>query len=301
MSASRSREQYAPSEPGLVSIVLPCYNEEKAVAKVIRDVRAVMEEHKINHEILVIDDKSTDRTAEIAEAEGVRLIRHRINRGSGAARRTGTIAARGEIIVMLDADGTYEPKTIPKMLSYFPDYDQVNGARTSEKGTYKLLRFSAKWVLRQIAIYISGYKIPDLNTGLKAYNRDVMLKYLWVLPDGFSCVTTMTLAFMTNGHPVKYVPTPYYKRIGKSKFHPIKDTLKYLTTILRMITFFRPLRVYMPVAGILFFGGLLKSLIDLTLLERRSLQESDIILICCGVLIAGIGLLAELIVSQGRA
>lgn len=295
--------QYTPSQPSLVSIVLPCYNEELALEKVVKDVRAVMDQiDDYSYEMIVVDDCSTDRTVEIAEKlDGVRLIRHRQNQGSGASRRTGIINAKGEIIVMLDADGTYEPKTIPKMLKFFPDYDQVNGARDSEKGTLKLLRTPAKWVLRHIAMFIAGHYIPDLNTGLKAFKRDVMLKYLWVMPDGFSCVTSMTLAYLANGHPVKYVKTPYYKRIGVSKFHPIVDSGKYLVTILRMMTFFRPLRVYMPIAGFMIGLGVLSGFYNIFLTSKHSLEESDIILICVGTLLGGIGLLAELLVSQRKA
>lgn len=295
--------KYGESTEGLVSIVLPCYNEEKAVEKVIGQIRQVMDKiQDYKYEILVVDDCSTDKTAAIVEKmENIRLIRHRVNQGSGASRRTGIINAKGEIIIMLDADGTYEPKTIPKMLKYMPDYDQVNGARTSEKGTLPLLRVPAKYILRQIAILISGKHIPDLNTGLKAFKRDVMLQYLWVMPDGFSCVTSMTLAFLTNGHPVKYVETPYYKRIGKSKFHPVKDTSKYLLTILRMMAFFRPLRVFMPLAVGTIGLGVLKAFYDIFLHHSHTIQESDIILISVGTLLGAIGLLAELIVAQRKA
>lgn len=298
-----SSVQYSPSQPGLVSIVLPCYNEEEAVEKVIGQVREVMDQvQEYTYEIIVVDDRSTDSTAKIVERiPGVRLIRHKQNQGSGASRRTGIINAKGEIIVMLDADGTYEPKTIPKMLKFFPDYDQVNGARTSEKGTMPLLRTPAKWILRHIAMFIAGHHIPDLNTGLKAFNRDVMLRYLWVMPDGFSCVTSMTLAFLANGHPVKYVSTPYYKRIGVSKFHPIVDSSKYFVTILRMMTFFRPLRVYMPLAGLMIFLGILNAFYNLFVSNAHTLQEADIILFCVGMLLGGIGLLAELVVSQRKA
>src|SRR5690606_28327430 len=118
----------------------------------------------------------------------------------------------------------------------------------SEQGTHKFFRVPAKWFIRKFAIYLSGTPIPDLNTGLKAFKRSVMLRYLWLMPDGFSCVTSMTLAFLTNGHPVKYVSTPYYKRIGVSKFHPLKDTAKYMATVLRMCAYFRPLRVFGPLA-----------------------------------------------------
>lgn len=294
--SEQSTERAAPA----VSIVLPAYNEEEAVGKVIADVKRTMDATDYSYEILVVDDCSTDRTAQVAEQAGARVIRHSINRGSGAARRTGIRAARGEIIVMLDADGTYDAASIPKLLEWFPEYDQVNGARTSEQGTLKPLRILAKEFIRRLAEYLAGTQIPDLNTGLKAFKRSVMLRYLWVLPDGFSCVTTMTLAFLTNGYRVKYIPTPYYPRIGKSKFHPLTDTANYLATVVRMITYFRPLRVYGPLAGILLGTGILKSAYDLLRPQKHSLEESDIILVAAGILIGAIGLLADLIVAQRR-
>lgn len=294
-------EHATQSAAPAVSIVLPAYNEEEAVGKVIADVKRAMDATDYSYEILVVDDCSTDRTAQVAEQAGARVIRHSINRGSGAARRTGIRAARGEIIVMLDADGTYDAASIPKLLAWFPEYDQVNGARTSEQGTLKPLRILAKEFIRRLAEYLAGTQIPDLNTGLKAFKRSVMLRYLWVLPDGFSCVTTMTLAFLTNGYRVKYIPTPYYPRIGKSKFHPLTDTANYLATVVRMITYFRPLRVYGPLAGILLGLGIFKSAYDLLRPQKHSLEESDIILVAAGILIGAIGLLADLIVAQRRS
>lgn len=284
-----------------VTILLPAYNEQESLLPVIDSVRRVMDSTSYSYEILVVDDCSKDSTADIARQAGVRLVQHAVNLGSGASRRTGIREARGSIIVMLDADGTYEPATIPEMLSYFPAYDQVNGARTSEQGTYKPVRMVTKGFIRWLAIYLAGRHIPDLNTGLKAFKRDVMQRYIWVLPDGFSCVTTMTLVFLTNGHPVKYVPTPYYKRSGgRSKFHPLKDTARYMTTVIRMVTYFRPLRVYGPLAMFILFFGMLKSAYDIFLHSKHTLEESDIILICTGILIAAIGLLADLIVAQRR-
>ncbi|MGI8908876.1 MAG: glycosyltransferase family 2 protein [Candidatus Sumerlaeaceae bacterium] len=284
-----------------VSVVIPAYNEEASIGGVVNGVRAVMEAAGIDYELLVVDDCSTDETRRIADEAGARVVSHAMNLGSGAARRTGVQEARGEIVVMLDGDGTYEPRTIPEMLSYFPQYDQVNGARTSEQGTLRPLRSGAKTLIRWLAIYLAGRNIPDLNTGLKAFKRSIMLKYLWVLPDGFSCVTTMTLAFLTNGHPVKYVSTPYYKRAGgRSKFHPLRDTAKYLSTVVRVATYFRPLRVYGPLALITVAVGVLKSCYDFFIHAKHSLEESDIIIICTGILLAAIGLLADLIVAQRR-
>jgi glycosyltransferase involved in cell wall biosynthesis len=210
----------------------------------------------------------------------------------------GVRAARGEIVVMLDADGTYPAAAIRELLRYFPVYDQVNGARTSEQGTHRWLRRPAKWIIRKLACYLTGHKIPDLNTGLKAFKRQAMLPWLWVVPDGFSCVTTMTLAFLTNGHPVAYVPIEYRPRIGRSKFHPLKDTLAYLSSVLRIVLYFRPLKVFLPAAAGLIGFGLLKSIASFA--WTGSLQESDVIIFIAGFMTTMLGLVAEVVVAHHR-
>lgn len=288
-----------------VTILLPAYNEELAITRVLDELVEVMSATPTSYEILVVDDASTDRTADFAERFArdcwrttVRVIRCPENRGAGAARKIGVRRARGEIIVMLDADGSYSPASIPDLLEHFPAYDQVNGARTSEQGTLPWLRKPAKFLIRKLACYLTGKRIPDLNTGLKAFKREAMLPWLWVVPDGFSCVTTMTLAFLTNGHAVKYVRVPYRPRIGKSKFHPIKDTLAYLATVLRMVLYFRPLKVFLPLAGSLVAIGLARSVWNRV--HTGSMQESDIVVITAGFLTCMLGLLAEVIVAHHR-
>lgn len=281
-----------------VSVIIPAYNEEKAIAQVIQDVRKALTKTTYTHEILVVDDASTDKTSDVALKQEARVVRRMVKGGSGSARKTGILEARGEIIVMLDGDGTYEASDIPRLLSYFPDYDQVNGARTSEEGTIKLLRVPAKWILKTLASYLAQTKIPDLNTGLKAFKKDIMLKYLWVLPKGFSCVTTMTLAFLVNGYAVKYIPTTYHKRVGVSKFHPIKDTMNYLSTIIRMIMYFAPLRVFGPFSFLILVVAGIKSASSITV--TGTLQESDIILFLGALLILGLGLIADLIVAYQK-
>jgi len=278
-----------------VSVVLPAYNEEEAIKGVIESIKKAMEGGRHRYEILVVDDCSSDRTAEVAEGQGVRVIKRLVRGGSGASRRTGIINSEGEIIVMLDADGSYNASDIPELLEHFPGYDQVNGARTSEQGTLRLLRMPAKWLIRKLACYLTSTNIPDLNTGLKAFKRSVMMKYLWVLPDGFSCVTTMTLAFLTNGYAVKYIPTTYRPRIGKSKFHPVKDTISYLNTVVRMVMYFRPLRVFMPLTGFLLTVGIFKSVFSFK--STSSIQESDIIILMTAILLGALGLIADLIVT----
>ena len=289
-----------------LTVLLPAYNEEQAIESVLEEiVEALAHDGAPRFEILVVDDGSTDRTAEIVETFAascwqcpVRVVRRPFRAGAGAARKDGIRRAEGEIVVMLDADGTYPAEAINDLLPYFPAYDQVNGARTSEKGTLPWLRRPAKWLLRKLACYLTGHRIPDLNTGLKAFKRETMLPWLWVVPDGFSCVTTMTLAFLTNGYAVKYVPIDYRARIGRSKFHPIKDTLSYLSTILRMVLYFRPLKVFLPLSAGVIGLGVLKS--ALSFWTTGSMQESDIVIMTAGFMTCMLGLLAEVIVAHHR-
>ncbi len=288
-----------------LSVVLPTYNEQEAIEQVLTELVEVLSAESIRYEIVVVDDASTDSTVERAERFArscwgcpIRVIRCPRQGGAGAARKVGIRQARGEIVVMLDADGTYSAETIPEMLTHFPAFDQVNGARTSEQGTLPWLRRPTKWFIRKLACYLTGHKIADLNTGLKAFKREEMLRWLWVVPDGFSCVTTMTLAFLTNGYAVKYVPTEYKPRIGRSKFHPIKDTAAYLSTVLRMVLYFRPLKVFLPLSGLMILAGLAKSAASFAL--TGSMQESDIVVLVAGFMTCMLGLLAEIIVAHHR-
>jgi glycosyltransferase involved in cell wall biosynthesis len=281
-----------------VSIVIPAYEEEMAIGGVLDAVKAVMDGTSYSYEILLVDDGSHDKTAQIARDRGVRVLQHHDNLGAGAARKTGLRHARGDIIVMLDGDGTYPAEAIPSLLELFPAYDQVIGARQSEQGTHRWLRTLAKVGVRQLATWLVGKPIPDLNSGLRAFKRAQMLRYAYLIPDGFSCVSTMSLAFLANHHPVAYVPIPYFARIGASKFRPIKDTYHYLLTVIRVVTYFNPLQDFIPLSLVLIGFGLLKGLLDLWL--TATLQESDIIAILTGVIVAAIGILADLIITQGK-
>lgn len=282
-----------------VSVVIPAYNEEQAISSVIQDVKLAMQTTPFSYEVLVVDDCSDDSTSEKAKREGIRVVQRPSRRGSGMARRNGIEAARGDIIVMIDADGSYQAADIPRLLEYFPQYDQVNGARQTEEGSLKLLRAPAKYLIRKLACYLSHTNIPDLNTGLKAFKRSIMLKYLWVLPDGFSCVSTMTLAFLCNGYDVKWIPTEYRKRIGKSKFHPVWDTVSYILTVIRMIMYFKPLSVFLPVSFLLLCLAFAKGIHSIWF-STGKLGFFELIASMTAVLTAMLGLIADLIVAQGR-
>lgn len=245
-----------------VTVLLLCYNEEQALGQVIAAIHKALGGTRFACEILLVDDGSTDKSAAIAAELGCRVTSHPARRGAGAALKTGVSQALGGIVVMLDADGTYTPADIPKMLEFFPDYDQVNGKRTSEQGDLPLLRSPVKWLVRAFASLLAGRVIPDLQTGLKAFKRDILLEYLWIIPDKFSHCPLITLAFMQKGCRIKYIPTEYHKRIGgASKFHPVLDTAYVLWSICRFMLHYNPWRLVGVAALLLTVFALLAMLV----------------------------------------
>jgi polyisoprenyl-phosphate glycosyltransferase len=234
-----------------VTVVLPAYNEVGHIGQEVDRITAALEASPYSFEILIIDDGSTDGTGDaVAGREHVRLIRFRNNRGSGTARRIGSQDAYGRYVVWTDADMTYPNERIPEFIAILEkgEVEQVVGARTSEQGTMKALRVPAKWTIKRLAEYLTSSRIPDLNSGLRAFVKETAEPYLRLLPAGFSCVTTITLAFLSNGHEIEYVDIEYKKRAGRSHFHPIKDAYRYILQIVRMVTFFEPMRVFGPLA-----------------------------------------------------
>jgi glycosyltransferase involved in cell wall biosynthesis len=260
------------------------------------------------YELVCYDDKSTDGTlAVIREAERafphVRVVAFHRNQGSGTVRRVGTRDALGEIVVWTDADMTYPNERIPELIAMLdadPGIDQVVGARTTEEGTYKLLRVPAKWTIRQIAQILTGVKIPDLNSGLRAFRREVSLPYLRLLPPGFSCVTTLTVSFLSNQHEIVYLPIDYAKRAGKSKFRFIRDAYRYILQVLRMVMYFNPIKVLMPIALGLVGLGLVKFVYDVIAHPVR-IAINTLLLLVTGLLVASVALLADLIVRSRDA
>lgn len=278
-----------------VTVIIPAFNEEKIIAEDIDVIVEAMEKSDYQYEIIVVDDGSTDKTAQIIKAKKeVKLIQHSYNRGVGAARKTGIIKARGEIIVMTDGDGTYPNQDIPKLLNYIKNYDMVVGARIGKNVTWPLIRRPARWFIRKLASYLIATKIPDLNSGLRVFKKDLARKFFAILPDGHSWVSTITLAFLANGYTIKYVPIDYYKRKGKSTIHPIKDTYNFILLVIRTVMYFNPLRIFLPLTGIVLSIAIVRTIYDATVLHR--IKESDIMLFLTGLIIGMLGLLADLIV-----
>lgn len=225
------------------SIILPCYNEEDSLETVYNDIQATMKKHNYEYEIIIVDDCSTDRTAEIAKRLDVRYFRNEKNVGAGASRKVGIAKSNYDIIVYLDADCTYSAEDIPRLLRHFPESDHVNGYRDREMGYFKPLRKFVKALSRYLASFLVWEYIADLNTGLKAFKKDKIVPYLHLTPPGFSCVTTMTLIAYCTGQKVSYITTHYKLRVGDSKFHPVIDTFRLFLTIFRTVGYLNPSRL----------------------------------------------------------
>ncbi len=296
MSDAHSPEDGAPPPAPDVSVVLPVYNEAGHLHEEIDRIRAALDASHHTYEIIVVDDGSDDGSTEALDAvEGIRLLRFPVNRGSGSARRAGTRAARGRVVVWTDVDMTYPNDRIPELVKELEGYDQVVGARTSEQGTAKAARVPAKWFIRKLAGYLVNTSIPDLNSGFRAFRRDVALQFLHLLPPGFSCVTTITMTFLANGYSVKYVPIEYRPRAGESKFHWRKDTTRYLVQVVRLVLSYNPLRFFMPIGVVLAtigFGKLAWDLAD----KAGRVPTNTLLVIFAAFQIFAVGLLADLVV-----
>ncbi|MCD6452625.1 MAG: glycosyltransferase family 2 protein [Acidobacteria bacterium] len=270
-----------------VSVVIPAYNEEGIIGEVISEVKKL----SFVSEILVVDDGSNDKTAEIAERKGARVIRHPYNKGNGAAVKTGIRNATGEIVVLMDGDGQHNPRDIEKLVSELADYDLVVGTRGKDYAS----PLSRKWgnrILARLASMLTGVRIPDLTSGFRAAERKHLLEFVHLFPNGFSYPTTCTLAFLKAGYSVKFEPVNQFKRKGgRSKINLISDGIRFFLLILKTITLFHPLKIFIPFA--LFFLLLGGGYGIYTIITERHVTNSSVLLISMAVIIFLVGLVSE--------
>jgi len=245
----------------------------------------------------VVDDGSNDKTAEIVSSfDSVKLIQHSINKGYGAALKTGIQNANNDIICIADADGTYPNEKIPSLVTQLVenDLDMVVGARTGKNVKIPMLRKPAKWAIGKLANWVTGQPIPDINSGLRVFKKSSFMPFQYIVPDGFSFTTTITLGMLLGGYKVKFIPIDYFQRSGKSKIRPIRDTLNFIKLILRIGLYFAPLKIFMPVSV-----GLLLTALGWGLFTKFVMGEladvSSIIIAMTGFQLAAIAFLAELI------
>lgn len=238
----------------MLSVVIPAYDEEDAIGRTIRAIKEALDASDIApFEIIVVDDGSTDRTQEIAAAEGARVVRHLQNLGYGRSLKDGIENARYGAIAITDADGTYPIKDIPRLFAlYQTGYDMVVGSRTGEHYRESALKSPLRWVLQHLVEYTASRKIPDINSGLRIFNRAHAMTYFQRLCDTFSFTTSLTLAFMMNGLFVIYVPIDYYKRVGKTKVRLLSDSFRTLQYIAEAAIYYNPLRIFMLLSVMLF-------------------------------------------------
>ena len=305
MSANKmSADQEVLTAKG-VTLVVPAYNEEGGIEGVVRRLAAL--DLGAPLELLVVDDGSSDGTrGKLSQLEKefpcLRVIDHGRNRGYGASLKTGFRQAAHEVVVITDADATYPEDRIRDLLDCLDQgAEMAVGARIGESVHIPLIRRPAKWALRCLASYLAGVKIPDLNSGLRAFRRELVEKYVGILPDGFSFTTTITLASLTNHHHVEYISIDYAHRSGSSKLKPIQDTLRFISLIIRTVLYFNPLKVFYPL-----FMGLSLMLgaslyYDIFLTETApNLSEKTVLLFVASVQVLGLGLVADLIDKKAR-
>lgn len=289
-----SRPQPALDHPVReVSLVVPVYNEAQNLAALLDGLHVALQACCQVHEIVVVNDGSTDGSRDILRARNdIRLLEHAVNRGYGAALKTGIRHAKYTIIAISDADGTYPPESLAALLAHMGHADMAVGARIGTDVQYPLIRSIPKWFLVRFAEWMARQRIPDLNSGLRVFQRDVALRFLKILPDGFSFTTTITLAMLTNGYLVEYESINYHSRTGRSKIRPIRDTLGMLRTILFTGMYFAPLRVFLPIAA--FFGAGFLATVTQDLIYR-DLTERTLILFVAATQFGMFALLAEMI------
>jgi glycosyltransferase involved in cell wall biosynthesis len=276
-----------------VSIIVPAYNEGDVIADLVQATHTVMKGTGETYEIIVVDDGSSDDTAQAARQAGARVIRHPYNIGNGAAVKTGIRQAKGKVFVSMDGDGQHDPADIPRLLEQIGPFDMIVGMRTRQAET-ALHRDLANGLYNFLASYVSGRKIEDLTSGFRAVKTEIIRQFAYLLPNTFSYPTTLTLSVVRAGYSLGYIPIHLIRRPGKgkSKIRPWKDGLRFLLIILKISVFYAPLKVFIPLSLIMFFLGFGYGLFRIFTWHVRY-GETSALLMSSAVLVFLVGLVSE--------
>jgi len=284
------------AEPTSTSIVIPAFNEAPAIGSLVAALRG----DAAWHEIIVVDDGSSDATADRAREAGAVVVRHPYNKGNGAAVKTGIRQATGEFVLIVDGDGQHRAADAARLVSCLGAYDLVIGARaTGTQATHA--RRLGNAALNGLASYLTGRKVPDLTSGFRGARRAHLREFLHLLPNGFSTPTTTTLAFIKAGYNVHFEPIEADARVGESKIRLARDGAKFLLIVLKIVTLFSPLRVFLPISLAAFFIG--AGYAAWTIATQSHVTNSSVLLIMLAVIVFLVGLVSEQIAAlrfEGR-
>jgi glycosyltransferase involved in cell wall biosynthesis len=278
------------ADPATTSVVIPAFNEAASIASVVGDLRCAGPWT----EILVVDDGSTDDTGAQAAASGATVIRHPYNKGNGAAVKTGIRHATGACVLIVDADGQHRPADAVKLVAQLDDYDLVVGARSTESQATAARRIGNAF-LNWMASYLTERPIPDLTSGFRAARREQLLEFLHLLPNGFSTPTTTTLAFIKAGYNVAFEPIDARQRSGRSKIRFAHDGARFLLILLKIVTLFSPLRIFLPLSALSFAVGSIYGVWNM--IATGKIPNGAVILILFAVIVFLVGLVSEQVAS----
>jgi len=276
---------------GKVTVVIPAYNEEKVIGKVVKRIVELYPDF----EILVVNDGSTDETAKVAVKEGAYVYSLPYNIGNGAAVKTGIRYASGNIIVLMDGDGQHKPDDIERLIKFIPEYDMVVGARSKRSKT-KWYRNFANWIYNTLASYVTGFRIEDLTSGFRIVKKEVVSKFLYLLPNTYSYPSTLTLCVLRSGRSLKYIPIETEDRVGKSKLNLFRDGVRFFMIIIKIATLFSPLRVFLPISIVLFMLGIGYYLY--TFITQGRFTNMSALILSTSLMIFVLGLISEQIAQM---
>ena len=285
-----------------VSVLVPCYNEENAIAETVQHLDRALATLD-DYEIIAVNDGSQDATLDRLQALAaahprLRVVNHDRNRGYGAALKTGMRHARHALVAITDADGTYPIDDLPRLVAMAADYDMVVGARTGADVTYSKVRKIPKFFLRKWINWIVNMKVPDINSGMRVFRKDMAQKFVRVLPNGFSFTITITISALRNNYRVHFEPINYFARKGQSKIHPIKDTLRFMQIIGRTGMYFAPLRILAPLVLALLAATAASLAYDAFVL--RDLTEKTLLLMTAALNVGMFAVLADMIDKRSQ-
>lgn len=279
-----------------ISIVIPAYNEERTIKQIIDSVKNVVSRLNKKTEIIVVNDCSNDHTKNILnKTKCIKVINHEINRGYGASLKTGIKAAKGEWILITDADGTYPMSEIPSLINHINKCDMVIGKRSKKNVNIPLLRRPAKWFLNKFASFLAGKRIPDLNSGLRIFNKEKCLEFWDLYPNKFSFTSTITMAFFSKGYKIKYIPIDYFKRKGKSSISPF-DFYNFSNLLLRLTLLFNPIKIFSTISAFLFLSAIGVALGSIYF-TGRLMDVTVVLLMLSSLQIFLFGLIAHIVVK----